>query len=122
MADEEKQDDTRNKDMQAKMEFIVNQQAQFTANIQVHDERLNRLENIVTRLAEITISNGENINSQFAMLTDAHIRLEEAQRRTEEAQRRTEEAFARLAESQAHTDRRLDALIDIVREGRNGKS
>jgi hypothetical protein len=122
MADEEKQDDTSNKDMQAKMEFIVNQQAQFAANIQVHEERLSRLENIVTRLAEATINGTEKINSQFAVLTDAHIRLEEAQRRTEEAQRRTEEAFARLAESQAHTDKRLDALIDIVREGRNGKS
>ncbi len=31
------------------------------------------------------------------------------------------EAVTRLAESQAHTDQRLDALIDIVREGRNGK-
>ncbi|HEY0321981.1 MAG TPA: hypothetical protein VGC66_13565 [Pyrinomonadaceae bacterium] len=122
MADEEKQDDGINKEIQAKMEFIVNQQAQFTANIQVHDERLNRLENIVTRLAEVTVNSIETINSQFAILTDAHIRLEEAQRRTEEAQRRTEEAFARLAESQAHTDKRLDALIDIVREGRNGKS
>jgi uncharacterized protein YlxP (DUF503 family) len=29
-------------------------------------------------------------------------------------------ALARLAESQAHTDRRLDALIDIVRGERNG--
>lgn len=30
------------------------------------------------------------------------------------------ESLKRLAESQAHTDRRLDALIDIVRGGRNG--
>jgi hypothetical protein len=29
-------------------------------------------------------------------------------------------ALTRLADSQAHTDRRLDALIDIVRGGRNG--
>jgi DNA repair exonuclease SbcCD ATPase subunit len=144
MADEEKQDpnelfspeyrnfkmierltqqvDKINQATQAKMDFIVEQQAHFTANIQGHDERLNRLENIVTRLAELTANSVENINSQFAVLTDAHIRLEEAQRRTEEAQRRTEEAFVRLAESQAHTDKRLDALIDIVREGRNGKS
>ncbi|MEP6922078.1 MAG: hypothetical protein ABI967_13210, partial [bacterium] len=33
-----------------------------------------------------------------------------------------EERFARLAEAQSHSDRRLDALIDIVREDRNGKS
>jgi hypothetical protein len=39
-----------------------------------------------------------------------------------DAQLRNEERFAKLAESQAHTDRRLDALIDIIRDGRNGKS
>ena len=27
-----------------------------------------------------------------------------------------------LAESQAHTDQRLDALIDIVRNGRDGQT
>jgi hypothetical protein len=39
-----------------------------------------------------------------------------------EAQAKTEAALVRLAESQSHTDQRLEALIDIVREGRNGKS
>ena len=38
-----------------------------------------------------------------------------------DAQMRNEERFARLAEAQTHTDRRLDALIDIVRNVRNGK-
>ncbi|HYN25509.1 MAG TPA: hypothetical protein VES69_10755 [Pyrinomonadaceae bacterium] len=33
-----------------------------------------------------------------------------------------EERFAKLAESQANTDRRLNALIDIIRDGRNGDS
>jgi hypothetical protein len=36
-------------------------------------------------------------------------------------QSRTEEALVRLAEAQAHTDRRLDALIDIVQRDRNGQ-
>ena len=39
-----------------------------------------------------------------------------------DAQIKNEEKFAMLAESQTHTDRRLDALIDIIREGRNGGS
>jgi hypothetical protein len=30
--------------------------------------------------------------------------------------------MAALAAAQTHTDERLSALIDIVREGRNGKS
>jgi hypothetical protein len=39
-----------------------------------------------------------------------------------DAQMKNKERFARLAESQAHTDRRLDALIDIERNGRSGKT
>jgi len=46
-----------------------------------------------------------------------------------DAQMKNEERFAKLAhaqtdltESQSHTDRQLDALIDIIREGRNGES
>src|SRR5437763_1182341 len=38
------------------------------------------------------------------------------------AQTRTDEALAKLAESQVHTDKRLDTLIDIVRDNRNGNS
>ena len=33
-----------------------------------------------------------------------------------------EERFARLAELQAGTDRRLNSLIDIIKEGRQGNS
>lgn len=39
-----------------------------------------------------------------------------------ELQMHNEERFAMLAEAQAHTNQRLDVLIDIVREGRNGRS
>jgi DNA anti-recombination protein RmuC len=76
-----------------------------------------------------------NSERKIAALADAQIRLEEAQANSErkiaalaDAQIRTEAAMANLTEkmaqlaaSQAHTDQRLDALIDIVREGRNGK-
>lgn len=119
MADEEKQD------IQAKMEFIVEQQAQFAANIQAHDERLTRLENIVTRMAEASLGGIEGLNSKLSVLIDAQIKLGEGHRELQAAQKRTEESLERLAESQAHTDKKLDALIDIVREDRerrNGKS
>ena len=35
---------------------------------------------------------------------------------------RNEERFAKLAEAQTHTDRRLDTLIDTVRDNRDGRS
>lgn len=108
------------------------------------DERMLRLENAfatLVRLAEGTDERldqhlswinqlGEaqaNSEAKIAALADAQINTEGAVARTEEAiatlaaaQGRTEIALARLAASQAHTDQRLDALIDIVREGRNG--
>jgi len=39
-----------------------------------------------------------------------------------DAQIRNEERFARLTESQMETNHRLDALIGIIKEGRNGES
>jgi hypothetical protein len=56
-----------------------------------------------------------NSEAKIAALADAQIK-------TEEALVKLAEAHTKLAESQAHTDQRLDALIDIVREFRNGKS
>src|SRR3982074_2489435 len=100
---------------QRAMDFIVEQQARLTVNQQKGDERISRLERIV----KLMISAGrrtrrhiremdERFEQRFARLTDALTALAEAQTRTEA--------------SIAHTDRRLDALIDIVREGRNGKA
>jgi len=100
---------------QRAMDFIVEQQAKVSVNQQKSDERTSRLERIV----KLMISAGRRTRRQiremdvrfeqrFARLTDALTTLAEAQTCTEA--------------SIAHTDRRLDALIDIVREGRNGKS
>jgi len=58
-----------------------------------------------------------NAGAKIAALADAQIRTEAAMERGNE---RVQTALAQLAESQTHTDRRLDALIDIVRGGRNG--
>jgi chromosome segregation ATPase len=110
------------------------------------EERLSRVENAfvtLTRLVE-NISGrmdqhldwinqlGEaqaNADARIAALADAQIHTEERMVRVEtalatlvEAQSRSESALARLADAQAHTDQKLNALIDIVREGRNGKS
>lgn len=76
-----------------------------------------------------------NLTVKVEALVDAQIRIEEtlsakvealgaAQIRTEESLTRLAEAQANLAKTQAHTDQRLDALIEIVREdreSRNGK-
>jgi hypothetical protein len=51
-------------------------------------------------------------------MEESHTRLEDAHTRLEDAHTRLEEAMGRLAETQAHSDRRLNALIEIVREER----
>ncbi len=54
-------------------------------------------------------------------LAESQRELTESQRELAESQRKLAESQRELAESQSHTDRRLDALIDIIRDERNGK-
>ena len=95
-------------EIQRTMDFIVEQQAKLSVNQQKGDERISRLERIV----KLMISAGRR--------TRRHIR--EMDERFEQRFAKLTDALTTLAEGQSHTDRRLDALIDIVREGRNGKS
>ena len=60
-----------------------------------------------------------NADAKIAALADAQIRTEAAMERGNE---RVQAALAQLAESQTHTDQRLDALIDFARGGRSGQS
>lgn len=109
-------------EMRRKMEFTVNQQSQFSADIEQlkelnkqADARLTRVENVLVRLAN-------HAETGFAKLTEAQTRTEVRVGELAEKMVVLAEAQARLTESQAHTDRRLDALIDIIREERNGRS
>jgi len=93
---------------QRTMDFIVEQQARLSVNQQKGDERISRLERIV----KLMISAGRRTRRQ----------IREMDERFEQRFAKLTDALTTLAEGQAHTDRRLDALIDIVREGRSGKS
>jgi uncharacterized protein involved in exopolysaccharide biosynthesis len=97
-----------NEEIRKTMEFILEQQAQFAANIQRLQEehardnpRLTRLEEsflILVHLAQSTDNRLDRIESNSASL---------------------ESNMAALAAAQTHTDERLSALIDIVRERNN---
>ena len=92
-------------------------------------ERLTNLEEFVRLMMQWTLRAEErmdelreaqaNSEAKIAALADAQIKTEEAMARLADAQARAEH---RLAEAQTHTDRRLDALIDIVRGTREGNS
>jgi uncharacterized coiled-coil DUF342 family protein len=57
-----------------------------------------------------------------AKIVESHTKIVESHTKLAESQTKLAESQTKLAEAQAHTDQRLDALIDIVRESRNGKS
>ena len=78
------------------------------------EQRLDRLE----RIAKLFARQGVRARSQFQKQYEI---LMDAQMRNEARFQENEKRFARLAESQIHTDQRLDALIDIIRK-RNGNS
>jgi hypothetical protein len=82
------------------------------------EERLDRLE----RIAKLLVRAGLRARKEMRSQDDKITIMIDAQIKNEERFAKLAEAQTELAESQAHTDRRLDALIDIVKEGRNGKS
>ena len=102
-------------DFQRKAEFLLNQQAQSEA-------RLGRLEDIVTRLADASLRRITRLEDSMTALVDAQVRNEDKVSALTESMDVLAKTMTELAQAQAHTDRKLDALIDIVREGREGGS
>ena len=93
-----------NEEFERKMAFIVEQQAQFAADIHQMRELQAETENVVARLAHATLEGFRDVNTKIDSLVDSQIRL---------------------TESQTHTDQNLRNLIAVVdrcfSEGRNGK-
>ncbi len=100
--------------IESRMNFIVEQQAQFAADIQLLKERqadtmrlVDANTGMIRQLVDVTMSlahHGEE--------TDR--RLQETDQRLRALGEETDRRIRELAESGAHTDRRLDALIDVV--------
>jgi DNA repair exonuclease SbcCD ATPase subunit len=128
-----------NEEFEKRMEFIVEQQAQFTADIQQLKEAQAETNQLVNRLAAVTLEGFKDVNAKIDALVDSHIRLSDAQdrlsesqtrlsesqARTDEAIRKLSESQDRLFESQDRTDGALKKLIDLVdrhiSEGGNGR-
>jgi hypothetical protein len=67
-----------------KMEFILEQQAQFAADIQLLREAQAQTDQIVSRLALATLEGFKDVNAKIDALVDSQIRLTENQARTDE--------------------------------------
>jgi DNA repair exonuclease SbcCD ATPase subunit len=100
-----------NEEIQRVMEFIIKQQESFSDRmgqmLELHaqsEKRISRLETAVVNL--------------FNAATE----LSKSQKELAEKQKELAEKMAELAEAQAHTDQRVNVLIDVIERGRNGKS
>ena len=114
MADEEK--------IQKQVEFIIEQQAQFAANMKIAEEHRSKIEEQVTKVENLVDRQAVATTNRFKKLAEKVSAVVNAQVRTEEALTALAAKMAGLAESQANTDQRLNALIDIIRKSRNGQS
>ncbi|MBI2817577.1 MAG: hypothetical protein HYX72_11615 [Acidobacteria bacterium] len=120
-----------NEEFERKIEFIVNQQAQFASDIQQLRDSHKQTDELLTRLVNVTFTGFSEVNAKIDALVDGQIRLTDGQIRLTDAQARTDEAVRNLsakldtlADSQIRTEANLRNLSDVVdrhiREGRNG--
>ena len=86
-----------NEEIQRVMEFIIKQQETFAEGMTKAEERISRVETATVHLFNAVI----DLNKAQTALT---------------------EKVSELVEAQAHTDQRVNVLIDILMQGRNGKS
>ena len=106
-----------NEEMQSTMEFILEQQAQFASRIGKDEARLARLEDAFVTLVELARIADERQDKTDESAVAFNERLDTMMSLTDSK-------LAELADAQAHTDRRLNALIDVVEryisKGNNG--
>jgi archaellum component FlaC len=98
-------------DRQRQMDFILESQAQFAANMGQMQEQVGQMQVSISELTEAqkrTEATVERLATQVEQIARQQVHINEV--------------VAIIAESQQHTDERLNALIDIIREGRNGGS
>ena len=103
-----------NEEMQKTMRFILEQQAQFAADIQKAQESQAETNQIVNRLAAATLTRFESTDARISALSEdvdaKFAALIDAQMRTDEAVKKTDEAV-----------RNLTAVVDRYFRERNGQ-
>ncbi len=82
------------------------------------ENRIDRLERVMKLVVRAGLRERRDTRDKINALIDAQLRTEQI---IAEQAARTDAALQRLAESQTHTDHRLDALIDLVQGRRNGQ-
>lgn len=97
-------------EMESAIEFILKQQAQFSADIQRINDTLDRHNEAFGKHTEAIVA----LTGWHSKLVEAQIRLTEAQQGHDARIATIETKIAELAEAGKRTDERLDALITTV--------
>ena len=106
-----------NEQIEQRIEFIIEHQAQFSSDIQV--------------LREIQASDSKMLKEQYRHLSDAVValvglvgKIAEAQERTDARVSELAEKVSELADAQARTEERLNIFINVVERyiNKNGRS
>ena len=66
-----------NEEFEKRMEFILEQQAQFSADIQQLREVQAQTESVLARLANVTLEGFNDVNAKINALVDSQIRTDE---------------------------------------------
>lgn len=116
-------------ELQRRFEFITVQLGTLVVKVDQlaevsskHEARLSTLEQSFQTLVQLTVSASERDDQQMSWINQLGTAQAEATTKIAaltDAQIRTEDSLKQLATAQTHTDRRLDALIDIVRGGQS---
>jgi ABC-type transporter Mla subunit MlaD len=111
-------------DIEGTMQFILDQQAQFSSEVARINSVLQRTSEILANLAECQNKSEQiiqEVRQTLLAVANAQERtneilatLAERQVATEEARRATEEALSRLAERQGTTEENLNVLLLTV--------
>jgi hypothetical protein len=115
-------DSMTEEEYQRAMEFMTAQQAKFFADMERLKETQDQAERRTARLERIAglmAKAGLRARQQWRESDERWNRRSEELR---QAQAHTDKRSEELRDAQAHSDKRLDALIDIVRQQRNGST
>ena len=112
-----------NEEFEKRRDFILEQQAQFAADIQELREAQTQTGEIVARLANVTLEGFKDVNAKLNALVDSQIRTDEKINALADSQKQTDVKINALVESQMDTHESLRNLIAVVdrhlTEGRN---
>jgi hypothetical protein len=101
-----------NEEFDRKIEFIVNQQAKFDANMQQIQEAQKANEQAIARFFEGLTETKEGLADSREILAQTQETLAELTTLTTEGFKWTIQRFNAIAEDSKHTDAKIDALVN----------